>query len=857
MKKLAVGILAHVDAGKTTLSEAMLYCGGLLRQLGRVDHKNAYLDTDAMEKERGITIFSKQAVLALPGFTLTLLDTPGHVDFSGEMERTLRVLDQAILVISGTDGIQSHTLTVWKLLEEYHIPTVLFLNKMDQPGADKAALMEALHQTFGESCVDFTAEDPACLYEAAAVQDEALLEEYLDTGALPDRAISQLIAQRKLFPCWFGSALRLEGIEEFLNGLQRWLARPEYPPEFGARVFKIARDPQGARLTYLKVTGGCLKVKDILTGSDLDGEHSWQEKADQIRIYSGAKFTPVDRAEAGTICAVTGLTHTWLGQGLGRETASAAAHLQPVMSCALRLPQGCDPHSTLQKLAQLEEEDPLLHIAWNERTQQIQLQMMGEMQLDILKQMIFKRFHLAVGFEPGQILYRETIAAPVEGIGHFEPLRHYAEVHLLMEPLPSGSGLQFATACSEDKLDKNWQRLILTHLAEREHPGVLTGSPITDLRITLVAGRAHPKHTEGGDFRQATYRAVRQGLMQAQSVLLEPWYAFSLEVPTESVGRAITDIQRMGGSFAPPQPKGDKTILAGQAPVSAMRGYPLEVSSYTHGSGRISCDLCGYRPCHNTQEVMAATSYEPERDTDAPVDSVFCSHGAGFIVPWYQVPDYAHVNSGLCLEEEPEQAPQPTRTHRSSAPRAGSLEEDAELAALFEKTYGPSKRRELFRTVTPPPAQYHYTPAGPEYLLVDGYNVLFSWEDLKDLARSDLGAARQALVDILCNYQGFKKCQVILVFDAYKVPNNSGDVTRYHNIFIVYTRKAETADMYIEKTTYQLGANRRVRVVTSDGAEQLIILGHGALRVSASMFRQEVEQTNVEIRRILEQNNRY
>lgn len=853
MKKLVVGILAHVDAGKTTLSEAMLYCAGLLQKIGRVDHQTAFLDTDHLERERGITIFSKQAVLPLPCFTMTLLDTPGHVDFSGEMERTLQVLDYAILVISGTDGVQGHTLTVWKLLQRYHIPTLLFVNKMDLDGTNRTSMLTALQQTLDPACADFSQDAPSeARCEAAALQDEVLMEKYLNEGTLADQDLCRLIAQRKLFPCWFGSALKLQGVAEFLNGLQQFVICPDYPEEFGARVFKIARDPQGARLTYLKVTGGCLKAKDLLSGTDPHGENGWQEKADQLRIYSGAKFTPTDTACAGTICAVTGLSHTWLGQGLGREHAAGAQLLQPVMSCALRLPEGCDAHAALQKLSQLEEEDNQLHIIWNERHKQIQLQMMGEVQLDVLKRIILERFQLAVGFEPGRIVYKETIAAPVLGIGHFEPLRHYAEVHLLMEPLPRGSGLEFATDCDPDKLNRNWQRLVLTHLEEREHLGVLTGSPITDMRITLIAGRAHIKHTEGGDFRQATYRAIRQGLMTAENILLEPWYAFRLEVPAELIGRAIADVQRMGGVFDPPQSNLDVAVLKGRAPVSEMQGYPLELTAYSRGKGRISCTLDGYEPCHNTQQVLLNSGYDPERDTENPADSVFCAHGSGFVVPWAQVPAYAHINTSLATKPTPSFVPETFSRPQPQRHSSGSLEEDAELAALFERTYGPTKRRELFRTSAKPPQEYFYKPAGPEVLLVDGYNIIFAWDDLRELARTDLGAARQALVDILCNYQGFRNCSLILVFDAYKVHKNPGSVEKYHNIYIVYTKEAETADMYIERTTLQLGRDRRVRVATSDGAEQMIILGHGALRVSAGMFRQEIEQTNTEIRQIIE-----
>lgn len=853
MKKIAVGILAHVDAGKTTLSEALLYCGGSLRKLGRVDHQDAFLDTDQMERERGITIFSKQAVLSLPAFTLTLLDTPGHVDFSGEMERTLQVLDYAILVISGTDGVQSHTQTVWNLLERYHIPTFLFINKMDLAGADKTRVLEQLQTRLSPACVDFSQPQSAEFGEAVSLLDETLLERYLENGTLDQQDVARLIARRGLFPCFFGSALRLDGIREFLEQFQHFVLCPERPDEFGARVYKIARDPQGARLTYLKVTGGQLRVKALVSGSGPDEGPSWQEKIDQIRIYSGARFQTADVAEAGTVCAVTGLNHTWAGQGLGTEGDGQRPVLQPVTSCEVRLPEGCDVHRALAQLRQLEEEDPQLHIVWKEQVQQIQLQMMGEVQLDILKRLILERFGFSVGFGPGKIVYKETIAAPVEGVGHFEPLRHYAEVHLLLEPLARGSGLQFDTICSEDVLDRNWQRLILTHLAEREHPGVLTGSPITDLKITLTTGRAHLKHTEGGDFRQATYRAVRQGLMQAESILLEPWYAFRLEIPSEQMGRALADVQRMGGTFDPPQTLDTCTVLTGRAPVAEMQGYALEMAGYTKGQGRLSCTLSGYEPCHNPEQVLEEIGYDPARDTENPADSVFCSHGAGYVVPWDQVPAHAHVESGLMKRPSP---PQENRSGPVSRTAGGSLAEDAELASIFERTYGPSRRRELFRKPVEPPQEYQFEPSGPEYLLVDGYNIIFAWDELKELARTSLDAARQALADILCNYQGFRKCAVILVFDAYKVKRNAGEVVKYQNIHIVYTKEAETADMYIEKATYQLARHRRVRVATSDGAEQLIILGHGALRVSASIFHEEVELANTEIRQIIAESNR-
>ena len=853
MKRICAGLLAHVDAGKTTLSEALLYRGGCLKKLGRVDHKDAFLDTNAMERERGITIFSKQAVLSLPDAQITLLDTPGHVDFSGEMERTLSVLDYAVLVVSGTDGVQSHTETVWKLLRRYGVPVFVFVNKMDLAGADRQSVLEQLAR-LEEGFVPFDGSlDPDAFAEALAVQSEEAMDAYLENGQVPADLITAMIARRQVFPCLFGSALKLQGVDELLEALQAYTRQPKAAEEFAARVFKISRDEQGNRLTWLKVTGGSLRVKALLTGEDQDGQ-SWQEKADQLRVYSGAKFQMVEQAPAGTMCAVTGLTRTWAGQGLGEETMGRAPVLQPVQSCRLLLPEGCDAHAVLPKLTQLQEEDPQLRIVWNERLAEIHLQMMGEVQLDVLKRLIWERFGLAVGFGPGSIVYKETIAGPVEGVGHFEPLRHYAEVHLLLEPLPRGAGLQFDTICSEDVLDRNWQRLILTHLEEKEHLGVLTGSPITDMKITLTAGKAHLKHTEGGDFRQATYRAVRQGLMQADSILLEPWYEFRLEVPAEQVGRVMADVQRMGGSFDPPELLGETSVLTGSVPVAELRGYAMELAGYTRGKGRLACTLAGYRPCHDAPVVIEAMGYDPERDTENPPDSVFCAHGAGYTVKWDEVPAHAHVESGVRLNEpEPEEQPAPRQTRRQSAP-VSSLEEDKQLAAIFERTYGPSKGRELFRPAPMKQAEYHFEPSGPEYLLVDGYNLIFAWEELKKLAADNLAGARQALADLLCNYRGFHDCQVILVFDAYKVPHGTGEVSRYHNIHIVYTKEAETADMYIEKTTYQLAKKRRVRVVTSDGAEQLIILGHGALRISARSFREEVERTNGEIRRILEEN---
>ena len=854
METLVVGILAHVDAGKTTLSEGLLYTCGKLKKLGRVDHGDAFLDTDPMEKERGITIFSKQAMLSLEHLEITLLDTPGHVDFSAEMERTLSVLDCAILVVSGTDGFQGHTHTLWKLLERYHVPTFLFVNKMDLAGADKAALLGELKGKLDEGCVDMADKEALC--EQAALCDESLLEDYLETGAVSDAALTALMAQRKLFPCWFGSALKLEGVEDFLLGLEQYAPRPVYGEEFGARIFKISRDSQNNRLAWMKITGGSLKVKTVLEGP------GWSDKADQLRVYSGLKFQPVDTAPAGAVVAVTGLGSAAAGQGLGFEAEGTPPVLEPVLTYQVILPEGQDPVTAIQKLRQLEEEDPQLHLVWNERLKEIHIQLMGQVQLEILQRLIADRFGMEVSFGQGGIVYRETIAGPVIGVGHYEPLRHYAEVHLLLEPGERGSGVTLATACPEDVLDGNWQRLILTHLTERAHPGVLTGSPLTDVKITLLAGRAHLKHTEGGDFRQATYRAVRQGLMEAESVLLEPWYSFRLEVPAAQVGRAMSDLQRMGGDCDPPETAGELTVLTGSAPVAGLRDYGSEVAAYTRGMGRLSCTLKGYYPCHNQQSVVEALGYDPERDVDNPTGSVFCAHGAGYNVKWDQVKEMAHVDSGLSLAKprEPEAPAAPVR--RSSNPGL-SLEQDKELLAIYERTYGKVERNS-FRP-QPKPARtslderkYNVQTQnkGPEYLLVDGYNIIFAWEELKAVAQTNLDAARQLLMDLLSNYQGFKKCVVILVFDAYKVPRNVQDVFKYHNIYVVYTKEAETADTYIERATYEIGKHHRVRVATSDGAEQLIILGHGALRLSATTFKAEVEQVSGQIAALLKQLNK-
>ena len=851
-KQIVLGILAHVDSGKTTLSEAMLYRAGVTRRLGRVDHKDAFLDTDALEKARGITIFSKQALLTAGDTDITLLDTPGHVDFSTETERTLQVLDYAVLVVSGTDGVQSHTETLWRLLRRYHVPTFVFVNKMDLPGMERQELLAQLNRRLGEGFVDFGAEQ-ADRDEALALCDENLMDRMLDAGQLQDADLIPAIARRHVFPCWFGAALKLEGVDALLDGLDRYTRPVPALEAFGAKVFKVSQDEQGARLTWLRVTGGELKVKAQLTG-EADGE-PWAEKANQLRLYSGAKYTLTEAIGPGQVCAVTGLTKARPGEGLGAERDSDLPVLEPVLSYQVLLPEGADVHAALGKLHRLEEEEPQLHVVWNETLGEIHVQLMGEIQLEVLRSLLAERFGLEVEFGPGGILYKETITEPMEGVGHYEPLRHYAEVHLKLEPLPRGSGMQFAADCREEVLDKNWQRLVLTHLEEKQHLGVLTGSPLTDVKITLIAGRAHLKHTEGGDFRQATYRAVRQGLMLAKSQLLEPWYAFRLEVPAENIGRAMSDIQRMEGTFDPPESGEETAVLTGFAPVSTMRSYPMEVVSYTRGRGHLSLTLDGYRPCHNAQEVIAAIGYEPEHDLDNPADSVFCAHGAGFVVPWDQVRSHMHVDSGWGKSTRPEQeAAVPQR--RVMAYRA-TLEEDAELLKIFERTYGPIKRDPLaaFRPVQKrerPDFAAEQWEIAPEYLLVDGYNIIFAWDELNALSKESLDAARHKLMDILCNYQGFQKCVLILVFDAYRVPGSPGSIEQYHNIHVVYTKEAETADMFIERVTHEIGRNRRVRVATSDGMEQIIILGHGALRVSARMFHEEVQNVEKQIRALVQ-----
>lgn len=852
-RSIVLGVLAHVDSGKTTLSEAMLYRAGVIRKLGRVDHRDAFLDTDALERARGITIFSKQALLDAGQTHITLLDTPGHVDFSAEAERTLQVLDYAVLVISGPGGVQSHTETLWQLLRRYRIPTFVFINKMDLPGPTRAELLEQLNRRLGEGFVDFGA-DPAARDEALALCDERLMDAWLEQGALEDGQILPAIARRHVFPCWFGSALRLDGVDPLLEGLDRFTRPAPALSAFGAAVFKVSQDEQGARLTWLRVTGGELKVKDLLSGEGPEGP--WAEKANQLRLYSGTKYTLAERVGPGQVCAVTGLTQCRPGQGLGAQRDSEPPALEPVLSYQVLLPEGTDAHAALDKLRRLEQEDPQLHVVWNETLGQIHLQLMGEIQLEVLRTLLAQRFGLEVSFGPGGILYKETITEPIEGVGHYEPLRHYAEVHLKLEPLPPGSGMQYAADCREEVLDKNWQRLVLTHLEEKQHLGVLTGAPLTDMKITLIAGRAHLKHTEGGDFRQATYRAVRQGLMMGKSQLLEPWYSFRLEVPAENIGRAITDIQRREGTFDPPETGLETAVLTGTAPVATLRDYPVELAGYTHGRGRISLTPVGYRPCHNAAQVIAESGYQPQHDLDNPADSVFCAHGAGFVVSWADVRSHMHVDSGWGKSQRPADAAPAPSPRRAAAYRA-TLEEDAELMKIFERTYGPIKRdplaafRPVKKTERPDFAAQSWTIA-PEYLLVDGYNLIFAWEELSALAKQSLDAARTRLADILCNYQGYKKCVVILVFDAYRVPGSPGAIEQYHNIHIVYTKEAETADMYIERVTHEIGKQRRVRVVTSDGAEQIIILGHGALRVSSRLFQQEVEEVEREIRALLQ-----
>ncbi len=850
MNKLVIGILAHVDSGKTTLSEAMLYTAGELRRLGRVDHKDAFLDTNDIERERGITIFSKQAIMQFGNTEFTILDTPGHIDFSTETERTLSVLDYAVLVISGTDGVQNHTETLWRLLERYNVPVFIFINKMDLP-ADRSTVMDELLRRLGDGCVDFGNTKDDTFMDSVSMCDETIMNTFLESGTVKTEDIRNAIVTRRIFPCFFGSALKLEGVREFLEGLELYTRRIVYDDNFGANIFKIGEDEQGARLTYMKITGGSLRVKDLITGK---GRNKWSEKVNQIRIYSGAKYQTADEVSGGTVCAVTGLTKTYAGEGLGCEEDAKSAVLESVLTYRMELDENIDVHIALKELSKLEEEDPQLHIVWNEHLQEIHVQVMGEVQLEVLERLIYDRFGFRVKFSDGSIAYKETIASPVEGVGHYEPLRHYAEVHLLMEPAPLGSGLTFDTDCSEDSLDRNWQRLILTHLKEKNHIGVLTGSPVTDMKITLVAGRAHQKHTEGGDFRQATYRAVRQGLKMAESILLEPYYEFHLEVPTEYVGRAMTDIQQMSGTFSQPQTYGDMTSVSGKAPVAAMRGYGKEIIGYTGGRGRINCILCGYEPCHNTDEVIAEIGYDSESDLENTPDSVFCSHGAGFVVKWDKVYEHMHLEGISFDEPETEEDDFAQRAERY----INMVADDNELMQIFERTYGTVTRKASSYTVkknAPPQKKYSKNKPvlqGEEYILVDGYNIIFAWDELKALAKDSLNSARDRLIDILCNYQGFRQCNVILVFDAYKVKGNTGSVEKIHNIDVVYTKEAETADMYIEKTSHELSKKHRVRVATSDSLEQIIILGGGATRISADEFLHEIKLAETAIMDIIQ-----
>lgn len=925
MKKIVTGILAHVDAGKTTLSEAFLYKAGSIRKLGRVDHRDAFLDTDAQERERGITIYSKQARLCWKELELILLDTPGHVDFSAEMERALQVLDYAVLVISGTDGVQAHTETLWKLLSHYRIPTFLFVNKMDLAGADQATRMINLKTRLSGECVDFTEADEGKFYEELAVCSEKLLEAYMEQGSLTDGEIAQAVAERRVFPVYFGSALKLCGVEELLDGMERYCAPRQYADVFGAKVYKIGRDEQGKRLTWLKITGGSLAVREPveyapaacknapenIVGADAAGESGarLQEKIDQIRLYSGTKFKTAERVQAGEICAVTGLSATFMGQGLGAQESSTQPVMAPVMTYRVLLPPGCDVIVMLKQLRELAEEEPLLHIRYMAALQEIHVQLMGQVQIEVLSNKIKERFGVQVQFDAGSIVYRETIAEPVIGMGHYEPLRHYAEVQLMLAPGEPGSGLVFDTACSEDMLDKNWQRLVLTHLAEREHLGVLTGSPVTDMRITLLAGRAHEKHTEGGDFRQATYRAVRHGLMRAKSVLLEPYYEFRMELPMEAVGRAMTDMERMCGKCGTPEVLGEMMVLCGSAPVSEMQGYTAEFTAYTRGRGHFSCAMKGYAPCHNTEEVIAAINYQPEADLENSADSVFCSHGAGFLVPWQQTANFMHLEPpaikggaagkiadgresafsgaeypGFGADTRQEDGESSQIRKKSGKGGAGTKEDalgaayaaDKELEEIFTRTFGEIKRRVPVganslgqerqgttytdmdageRARKEEAARERATGRSveiiqrqlsaerqTEYLLVDGYNVIFAWEELSALAKDNLESARGRLMDILCNYQGFTNYRVILVFDAYRVKGNPGEVQKYHNIHVVYTKEAETADMYIEKVSHELGRKYRVTVATSDALEQVIVIGQGASRMSSRELKQEVER---------------
>ncbi len=869
MDRLVTGILAYVDAGKTTLSEGMLFLAGNIKKLGRVDHKDAFLDNYSLERKRGITIFSKQAIINWKDIEISLLDTPGHVDFSAEMERTLNVLDYAVLVISATDGVQPHTSTLWKLLKRYNIPVFIFVNKMDITDRSLSDITAELKKRLDDGCINFSTGQTEKFYEDIAMTDENILDIYMDTGSVSDDDIRQLISERKVFPCYFGSALKMQGVEEFMDGFLTYHSPIKYTDKFGAKVYKIARDSQDTRLTYLKITGGSLSVKEQIEGT--------KEKAEQIRIYSGPKYTTTSVAQAGMVCAVTGLKNTYPGENLGVQKQLSIPILEPVLVYKIEPEGSADHHKLLECLRILEEEDPQLHIVWNEKLQEINIQLMGEVQLEVLQNILSERFNIKTSFGKGNIIYKETITDTVYGIGHFEPLRHYAEVHLMLEPAERGSGLVFESRCSEDGLAKNWQRLILSHLDEKEHLGVLTGSAITDIKITLIAGKAHLKHTEGGDFRQATYRAVRQGLMQAHSILLEPYYSFRLEVPTECIGRAMTDIQRMEGSFEGPVAKGDMQVLSGEAPVSTMSGYVTKVNAYTRGKGSISCNLKGYMPCHNEKEILEKTIYNPDEDINNPSGSVFCAHGSGFYVPWYEVKNYMHLEGIYTDVKKSANKEEKEGLKRQVGSYSGTIEEDKELEAIFERTFGPvasrfksdttgyfgyekknsSKKKNTDEEYLKNLARYENKKnrnkrTEKSYLLVDGYNIIFSWKELNDLSKINLDAARGRLMDILCNYQGYKQCILILVFDAYKVKGNPGKLIKYHNIHVVYTKEAETADMYIEKVTHEIGRKHNVTVATSDALEQIIVAGDGAKRMSADEFKEEVKRVSERIKEIIE-----
>ncbi len=864
MKRLVVGILAHVDSGKTTLSEGMLYCSGEIRKLGRVDHKDSFLDTYSLERDRGITIFSKQAVMHMADTEITLLDTPGHIDFSAETERTLQVLDYAILVINASDGIQNHTRTLWKLLERYDIPVFVFVNKMDLPGTDRALLTEQLQNKLSDSCLDFSYKEKEIeFYEEAAFHDEKLMHEYLENGKISDDHLSECIMRRKIYPCYFGSALKLDGIQFFLDELNRYTCGKQINENFAAKVFKISEDDQGNRLTNMKITGGSLKVKTVLNHDDI-----WSQKINHIRIYSGAKFRPVEEVYQGMVCAVTGLTETYPGEGLGDEDDSRPCQTEPVLTYKAQILSNTNINDAVSAFKKLETEEPKLHVFWSEQLKEIHVQVMGEMQLEVLRSILAERFEIDVEFVQGNVAYKETISNTVEGVGHYEPLRHYAEVHLLLEPGERGSGLQIFSDCREEILDKNWQRLIMTHLKEKTHIGVLTGSPVTDIKITVISGRAHLKHTEGGDFRQATYRAVRNALRYSDMILLEPWYDYTLEIPAECVGRAISDLTKMDCVFSAPETIGDTTVITGKAPVASVRGYYTELCAYTHGKGIFICTLSGYEPCHNTDEVVEAMAYDCDSDIENSADSVFCAHGSGFIVKWNNVGEHMHLpglpdyNYGKKRNSNDQDKGSSAKSPHSVF--RGSIEDDKELMAIFEKTYGNKdndKRKNPFRTrkelgtdlVHAKPVS---VPKGPEYLLVDGYNIIFSWEELKKIASDNMDLARSMLINTMCNYQGINQCEVIVVFDAYKIKGCTRDVEKYNNISIVYTREAETADMYIEKITHELSHKHRVRVATSDGLEQLIILGNGALRISASELYEEVRIADERIQEYIRTNTK-